>query len=127
MRRHILAVASVVVAALAGNWLGARLHTAITGQQAHGIIYHHVDGNGRKLTTVPVSANFYPALLFGGMGRPRWAFTFAGGFATSLVLGDALQTRLMRHVAQRLPRSVVRTGACGDTETPDATEAMAQG
>ena len=94
-RRDWLETAAVVVAALTGNWLGARAHQAMTGRTAHGIVYAGVDDRGRALTSFPVSANFYPALLCAGLGRPRWLYALLAGFLVSLAAGDALQDRLM--------------------------------
>jgi len=101
--RRIMRAVALISAALAGNWLGAQLHRAMTGRPAHGIVYRHVDDQGRKVESVPVSANFYPALLCGALGQPRWAFSFLGGVAMSLVVGDALEDRLMAWVVRTRP------------------------
>lgn len=102
--RPIVQAVAVTAGALAGNWVGAWLHRATTGRPAHGIVYRHDDLAGRKVKSIPMSTTFYPALLSAALGRPRWAFSFLGGLVVSLVLGDALEDRLMAWAVGRMPR-----------------------
>lgn len=88
----------VIGSALAGNWLGGQLRSTITGQRVQSLSFQYKTPQGRTIRNTPVVTKFYPALLLGSVGRPRWLFAFLGGLATGVLLSDRYERLLWQQV-----------------------------
>jgi hypothetical protein len=127
--RWLLNFLKVIGAALAGNWIGAQLHTRITGEHASGVVYRYTDEQGLTYQNIPVSSNFTPAVLLSFLGKPGWVFAFLGGLLMSLVFGDRLEKPLMTWIIKTVVSNTERLQAArmeadGGSEGPTLGSAV---
>ena len=108
--RILLQIVSVPVAALAGNWLGGHVRATLTGQPVQSVRFRHTTADGRTIINIPVVTKFYPALVAGALGKPRWLYAFLGGVATGGLLDDRLETLVWDRVERIVLSSRDTTG-----------------
>lgn len=85
----ILKIIAVTLGALAGNYIGDRLRSQVTGQAGHQLEFMQRDEYGNTFIAANLLlSNFFPALFAALLARPRWLFAFLGGMAASFILGD---------------------------------------
>jgi hypothetical protein len=99
-RMTVFTVLRVAGATLLGNYLGGRLHEAITKRPTHGVVYYEMDDMGMvNRINVPMIPNFYPAFLLGLMARPHARVGFFGGLLASALMGDQVERQLLQRLA----------------------------
>ncbi len=86
--RFLLKACSVVVAALAGNWVGGKMRASLTGEEVQSIRFRHTIAQGQTITNTPVVTKFYPAVLAARLGKPRWLYAFCGGVLAGALISD---------------------------------------
>jgi len=91
--RFVLKAGSVVVAALAGNWMGGMIRTSLTGEKVQSILFRHTTAQGQTITNAPLVTIFYPAVLAARLGKPRWLYAFCGGVLAGALIGDRCERR----------------------------------
>jgi hypothetical protein len=104
---------SVLVAALAGNWVGERLRELFTGQSGHAVAVVRTDDKGE--TTVGadiVVTNYLPGLLAAFVGKPRWLWAFMGGALASGLIGDRYETYVSDWLEQAIGQGQEPAGPC---------------
>ena len=101
--RILFNIVSVIGAALAGNWLGGEIRSLLTGESVQSIRFQHITPGGREISNIPVITKFYPALLFGLLGNPRWAYTLLGGMVTGWLIDDDYERLLWKQLEKILP------------------------
>jgi hypothetical protein len=79
---------SIVSAVLAGNWLGGKLRSSLTGERVQSIQFQHTLADGRKISNIPVVTKFYPALFIGLLRKPHPLRAFLAGVATGALVDD---------------------------------------
>ena len=85
---------SLIVAVLAGNWLGGAIRSSLTGESVQSIQFRHTLADGRKISNIPVVTKFYPALFIGVLRNPHALRAFLGGVATGALVDDRLERLL---------------------------------
>ena len=96
--RLIFGFLSVLVAALAGNWIGGLIRFRHTGENTATIHYVHTTAGGIHMDNYPVNTKFFPALLFALLGRLRWLFAFLGGILASLWIDDRYEAIFLERI-----------------------------
>jgi hypothetical protein len=86
------------LSALLGSWLGGQLRFILTGTRVQTIQFHYTTDEGHKMTNSPVATKFYPALLSGFLGKPRWLFAFLGGILAGGLIPDHLERLWLQRV-----------------------------
>jgi hypothetical protein len=89
--RMLVKPISLVFAVLAGNWLGGKIRSRLTGQPVQSIRFQYTTPEGRTVSNMPVVTKFYPALFIGLLRKPRWLRAFLAGVATGALLDDRLE------------------------------------
>ena len=92
--RFLLKTCSVVVAALAGNWVGGMIRTSLTGEKVQSIFFRYTTAQGQTITNAPLVTTFYPAVVAARLGKPRWLYAFCGGVLAGALIGDRYEHRL---------------------------------
>ena len=115
--RTLVKPISLIVAVLAGNWLGGEIRSGLTGQPEQSIHFQHTTAEGREISNIPVVTKFYPALLIGLLRKPHCLRAFLGGVATGALLDD----RLERLVWERF-ESVLLSRYAGEKNSTEAVE-----
>ena len=105
--RILFELVSVIVAALAGNWLGGEIRSGLTGQPVQSIRFQFTTAKGQTVSNIPVVTKFYPALLFGLLGTPRWLTAFLAGVVTGGLVDERYERLLWRQLEKGLPSSAV--------------------
>jgi hypothetical protein len=77
--QFLLKGCSVAVAAPAGNWVGGKIRTSLTGEEVQSIRFRHTTAQGQTITNTPVVTKFYPAVVAARLGKPRWLYAFCDG------------------------------------------------
>jgi hypothetical protein len=96
---HMLSeVVSVMVAALAGNWVGGQIRSGLMGQPVQSVRFQYTLADGRTVRNIPVVTKFYPALFGALLGKPRWLYAFLGGCAMGGLVSDRYERLLWRLV-----------------------------
>jgi hypothetical protein len=103
--RILFEAVSAVVAALVGNWLGGEIRSSFTGQPVQSVRFQFITRDGRTVRNTPVVTKFYPALLLGLLGRPRWLYAFLGGLVMGGLVDERYERLLWRQLAKALPSS----------------------
>jgi hypothetical protein len=86
--RFISRLSTVVIAALAGNWLGGRVYALMIGGPGYRLRAIQTGPDGETMVAFnPVMSNLLPALFAGLVARPRALMAFAVGFAAAAFLG----------------------------------------
>ena len=85
---------SLIIAVLAGNWLGGALRSRLTGEPVQSIRFRYTTPEGRTISNMPVVTKFYPALLIGLLRNPHALRAFLGGVATGALVDDRLERLL---------------------------------
>lgn len=81
----------LVVAVLAGNWLGGAIRSNLTGEQVQSLQFRHTLADGRKISNIPVVTKFYPALLIGVLHTPHALRAFLAGVATGALVDERVE------------------------------------
>ncbi len=92
--RMLTKAISIVIAVLAGNWLGGELRFRLTGEQVQALQFQHTLADGRKISNIPVVTKFYPALLIGLLRKPHALRAFLAGVATGALVDDRAELLL---------------------------------
>jgi hypothetical protein len=103
--RILFEVISVIVAALAGNWLGGEIRSGLTGQPVQAIRFQFTTAKGQTVSNIPVVTKFYPALFAGLLGTPRWLTAFLAGVVTGALVDERVERLLWRQFEKNLPSS----------------------
>jgi hypothetical protein len=85
---------SLIVAVLAGNWLGGAIRSSLTGEPVQSIRFQYTTTEGRTISNMPVVTKFYPALLIGLLRKPHRLRAFLGGVATGALVDDRVERLL---------------------------------
>ena len=85
---------SLIIAVLAGNWLGGALRSRLTGEPVQSIRFRYTTPEGRTISNMPVVTKFYPALLIGLLRKPHRLRAFLGGVATGSLVDDRVERLL---------------------------------
>ena len=101
--RMLFEVVSVIVAALAGNWVGGQVRSGLTGQPVQSIRFQYTAADGRSVRNIPVVTEFYPAVLVGLFGKPRWLAAFLGGCIMGALVGDRYEHLLWQGLFEKTP------------------------
>lgn len=102
IQKAFRSVLSVLLAALAGNWVGAQLRYLATGQTTSVLYTKYTNERGQTFSNAPVTTNFYPALLFARVGKPRWLFAFLGGALVTALIGDRFERYWLEWLAEQI-------------------------
>ena len=117
---YLFGFLAVPAAALAGNWIGGQIRLLVTGERTAAIHYTHTTASGLRMDNYPVNTKFFPALLFGLFGRPRWLFAFMGGILASLWIDDKYEAIFMeRVIVPLIVDPAFGENKDSDTDTPD--------
>mgnify|MGYP001768269115 CR=1 FL=1 len=92
--RMLVKPISIVIAVLAGNWLGSAIRSNLTGEQVQSIRFQHTTADERTISNIPVVTKFYPALLIGLLRKPHSLRAFLAGVATGALVDDRLERLL---------------------------------
>lgn len=103
--RFLLKVCSVMVAALAGNWVGGMIRTSLTGEEVQSIRFRHTTAQGQTITNTPVLTKFYPAIVAARWGKPRWLFAFCGGVLAAVLISDHYEHRLWDRIGPAIAQA----------------------
>ena len=103
--RFVLKACSVVVAVLAGNWVGSKMRTSLTGEEVQSIRFRHTTAQGQTITNTPVLTKFYPAVVASRLGRPRWLYAFCCGVLTGALIDDRYEHRLWETLGPAIVRA----------------------
>ena len=95
-------VVSVMLAALAGNWVGGQIRSGLTGQPVQSICFQYTTADGRTVRNIPVVTKFYPALFIGLLGKPRWLCAFIAGCAMGGWVGDRYEHLLWQFLFEQV-------------------------
>jgi hypothetical protein len=91
--RFISRLSTVVIAALAGNWLGGRVYALMIGGPGYRLRAIQTGPDGETMVAFnPVMSNLLPALFAGLVARPRALMAFAVGFAVGFAAAAFLGT-----------------------------------
>ena len=104
--RFVLKACSVVVAVLAGNWVGSKMRTSLTGEEVQSIRFRHTTAQGQTITNTPVLTKFYPAVVASRLGRPRWLYAFCGGVFAGALIGDRHEHRLWDKIGPAIAQAL---------------------
>lgn len=85
---------SLIIAVLAGNWLGGAIRSNLTGEPVQSLRFQYTTPEGRTISNIPVVTKFYPALLVGLLQKPHRLRAFLGGVATAALIDDRLERLL---------------------------------
>lgn len=103
--RIIFGLVSAIAAAWAGNWIGGQLRYLLTGERTQSLHFVHTASDGKKIDNYPVITKFYPGLLLGLAGRPRWLTALLGGTIAGLFVDDKYEAMLLEHfIAPLVPK-----------------------
>jgi hypothetical protein len=97
----LVEIVSMAIAALAGNWAGGQIRSSLTGKPVQSIRFQHMLADGRTVGNIPVVTKFYPALLVGLLGKPRWLYAFLGGCAMGGFVSDRYERLLWQCVFEK--------------------------
>ena len=94
----------IAAAALAGNWLGAKLRASTTGEGEHQLSFLHTTPEGQTVLGLNVQlTNFIPAFLLALLaGKPRTLYAFVSGAVISALVGDGYERALAGWLRRRL-------------------------
>lgn len=125
--RFLLKTASIIAAALAGNWVGGQLRAQVTGQDVQSIRFLYTDKQGSTISNTPVLTKFYPAVAAAAIGKPRWLAAFLGGVAAGALVDERYERALWERIGQTLLAK--RSAVCRDqaTASPSARSPSATG
>ena len=101
--RFLLKVFYVIVAALAGNWVGGQVRIHLTGQEVQSIRFQYTNKQGKMISNIPVVTKFYPAVITAGIGRPHWRYAFLGGAVAGMLIDDRYERYLWERVGEKVP------------------------
>ena len=87
---------SLIIAVLAGNWLGGEIRSNLTGEPVQSLRFRYTTPEGRTISNMPVVTKFYPALLIGLLRKPHRLRAFLGGVATGALVDDRLERLLWK-------------------------------
>jgi len=104
---------SVIVAVLAGNWLGGAIRSNLMGQPVQSIRFQHTTAEGKTISNMPVVTKFYPALLIGLLRKPHWLRAFIAGVAT----GALVDERWERWLWERFEKVLLPSDKSGSNKT----------
>jgi len=77
-------VALVILAAIAGNWLGGQIRMVVSEEPVEPEVLVKRDEEGHLSVNVrTIEASILPAILAAFIGKPRWLFAFLGGLIYS--------------------------------------------
>ncbi|MBN2392231.1 MAG: hypothetical protein JXR84_16000 [Anaerolineae bacterium] len=85
---------SVIIAVLAGNWLGGALRSRLTGEPVQSLRFRYTTPEGRTISNIPVVTKFYPALLIGLLHKPHSLRAFLAGVAAGALVDDRAERLL---------------------------------
>jgi hypothetical protein len=86
---------AVILAAMAGNYVGDKLRAQVTGQRGHQLEFIHRDEHGNTFIAANLLlSNFLPALMISLLAKPRMVYSFLGGVVTSFLLGDRYEDEM---------------------------------
>ncbi len=82
--RFLGTVASVILAAIAGNLLGAQIRLMVSEElvEPEGLVKRDEEGQ-LSVNLQTIEASILPAILAAFIGKPRWLFAFLGGLIYS--------------------------------------------
>ncbi|MCJ7738820.1 MAG: hypothetical protein MUQ10_16150 [Anaerolineae bacterium] len=106
VQRFVLKACSVVVAALAGNWVGGMIRTSLTGEEVQSVRFRHTTAQGQRITNTPVVTKFYPAVVAARLGKPRWLYAFCGGVLAGALIGDRYEHRLWDAIGPAIAQAI---------------------
>ena len=92
--RMLIKPISLIIAVLAGNWLGGALRSRLTGEPVQSLRFHYTTSEGKTISNIPVVTKFYPALLIGVLRKPHCLRAFLGGVATGALVDDRVERLL---------------------------------
>jgi len=104
--RFLLKACSVVVAVLAGNWVGGMIRASLTGEEVQSILFRYTTAQGQTITNTPVLTKFYPAVVAARLGKPRWLYAFCGGVLAGGLVGDRYEYRLWDAIGPAIAQAI---------------------
>jgi len=104
--KFIFHLISVIVGALAGNWVGERWRALEVGDSEHELTFVQKDEQGEITIAVnPLMTNFLPAVLLGVLTWPSgWGLSFVVGVLAARFLGDKYEGQFEELVSQYLEK-----------------------
>lgn len=86
---------AVILAVLAGNYIGDKLRAQISGQPGHQLEFFHQDEHGNTfLAANLLLSNFLPGVFLALLLKPRLVFGFLGGMVASFFLSDRYEDQM---------------------------------
>jgi hypothetical protein len=100
--RMLIKPISLIIAVLAGNWLGGAIRSSLTGEPVQSLRFRYTTPEGKTISNIPVVTKFYPALLIGLLRKPHRLRAFLAGVATGAFVDDRLERLLWKRFEKAL-------------------------
>ena len=95
--RFLFESASIIVSALAGNWIGGQIRSEQTGRPVDTLVTKFFVGE-KRYSNFPSLTRFYPAVLCAAIARPRWLWALAAGVLTGWLVDERYEQALLSRV-----------------------------